>query len=182
MLVKISPVLIFCLLSASVSHASSVHNYVEAGLGASKLFSFNSDTNEYLSHYSVAPSFKLLTGSRLNRTRTIWFELGYSYNGEMEYQNTTLSSQSLFTGLKLTTDPANKTSMFIRGGAGKTWSDSQTTGSTSQSNQSTHYYGATGFSFRLNYTQSMVIELQHINDASSDEAINGVFLNFNQFI
>jgi hypothetical protein len=182
MLVKTSIVLIFCLFCASLSNASSIHNYIEVGLGANKLFSFNSDTNKYLSDYSVAPSFKLSTGSRLNQSRTVWFELGYSYNGEMKYKNTKLNSQSLFTGLKLTTDPANKTSMFIRGGAGKTWSETKITGNTNQSNQSNHYYGAAGLSFRLNHTQSMNIELQHINDARSDEAINGVFLNFNQFI
>ncbi|MGR6871920.1 hypothetical protein ACU6U9_06340 [Pseudomonas sp. HK3] len=179
---KTPAIALTCLLSASFGHASSVHNYVEAGLGANKLFSFNNKTNDTLSDYSVAPSVKLLAGSRLNQTRTLWFELGYSHNGEMKYRDTKLSSQSLFTGLKLSTDPVKNTSMFVRGGIGKTWSESATASESTETNQSTHYYGATGVSFRLDYKKSVVLELQHINDEGSDEAINGLFLNFNQFI
>lgn len=179
---KTSAIILTSLLSASICHASSIHNYVEMGLGANKLFSFNSDTNDSLSNFSVAPSFKILTGSRLNESRTIWYEIGYSHNGEMKYRDTSLTSQSLFTGLKLTTDPASDSSLFIRGGFGKTDSTYSTIGDTDESNQSTHYYGGAGLNFRLNYDNAMIIELQHINDASSDESINGVFLSFNRFI
>lgn len=171
-----------CLLTASFSHASSVHNYFEMGLGASKLFSFNSKTNESLSDFSVSPSLKILTGSRLNQSRTLWFELGYSHNGEMKYEGTKFSSQSLFTGLKLSSDPIANTSTFLRGGLGKTWSESKTIGEKVDDNQTTHYYGGAGINFRLDFKKSLAIELQHINDGSSDEAINGVFLSFNQFI
>lgn len=179
---KLPAIALTCLFSASLSHASSVHNYVELGLGANKLFSFNKETNDGLSEFSVAPSVKILTGSRLNQSRTLWFELGYSYNGEMKYRDTKLSSQSLFTGVKLSTDAAIDSSLFVRGGVGKTWSESSTVGSETETNQSTNYYGGAGMNFRLDSQKSMVIELQHINDASSDEAINGVFLSFNRFI
>ena len=179
---KLPALALTCLFGASFSQAAPIHNYVEMGIGANKLFSFNKETNDGLSNFSVAPSFKILTGSRLNRTRTLWFELGYSYNGEMEHLDTKISSQSIFTGLKLSTDPAIDTSLFLRGGGGKTWAKSSTIGEQDETNQSTHYYGGAGLNFRLDSQKSMVIELQHINDASSDEAINGVFLSFNQFI
>ncbi|MGB3665761.1 MAG: outer membrane beta-barrel protein [Bermanella sp.] len=179
---KLPAIALTCLFSASFSQAASIHNYVELGLGANKLFSFNKNTNDNLSEFSVAPSLKVLTGSRLNQSRTLWFELGYSYNGEMKYRDTKINSQSLFTGIKLSTDPAIDTSLFLRGGAGKTWTKASTLGEQDESNQSTHYYGGAGFNYRLDYKKSVVFELQHINDASSDEAINGVFLSFNQFI
>lgn len=179
---KLPALVLTCLLGSTLSQAAPVHNYVELGVGASKLFSFKNDTNDYLNEFSVAPSLKILTGSRLNQSRTLWFELGYSYNGEMEYRDTKINSQSLFTGIKLSTDPAIDTSLFLRGGAGKTWTKASTLGEQDESNQSTHYYGGAGFNYRLDYKKSVVFELQHINDASSDEAINGVFLSFNQFI
>ena len=76
---KLPAIALTCLFSASFSQAASIHNYVELGLGANKLFSFNKNTNDNLSEFSVAPSLKVLTGSRLNQSRTLWFELGYSY-------------------------------------------------------------------------------------------------------
>lgn len=41
---------------------------------------------------------------------------------------------------------------------------------------------AAGFSFRFEIKRSDTIKLQHINNATSDEDINGVFINFNQII
>ena len=179
---KLPTIALTCLFFASFSHASAVHNYVEIGLGANKLFSFDKETNDGLSEFSVAPSFKILTGSRLNRSRTLWFELGYSHNGEMKYRSTKVSSQSLFTGIKLSTNPIENTSLFARGGLGKTWSESSTVGSETDTDQSTNYYGGAGMNFRLSSEKSMVIELQHIDQKGSDRAINGIFLSFNQFI
>lgn len=179
---KIPTIAAACLFSASFSHASPVHNYFEMGLGASKLFSFNSETNDSLSDFSISPSLKILTGSRLNQSRTLWFELGYSHNGEMKYRDTKLNSQSLFTGIKLSSDPVANTSTFLRGGMGKTWSESKTIGEEVDKNQTTHYYAGAGINFRLDLKTSLAIELQQINDGSSDEAINGLFLSFNQFI
>ena len=148
---KLPAIALTCLFSASFSHASAVHNYVEIGLGANKLFSFNKKTNDDLSEFSVSPSFKILTGSRLNQSRTLWFELGYSHNGQMKYGDTKLSSQSLFTGMKLTTDPVDNTSLLARGGFGKTSSKSNTLDYASKTNKSTNYYGGTAISFRLSY-------------------------------
>lgn len=179
---KLPTIALTCLFCTSFSHASSVHNYVEIGLGANKLFSFDKKTNDGLSEFSVAPSFKILTGSRLNRSRTLWFELGYSHNGEMEFRDTKLSSQSLFTGLKVTTNPIENTSLFARGGFGKTWLESSTLDSDTETDQATNYYGGAGMNFRLSSEKSMVFELQHIDEKGSDRAINGIFLSFNQFI
>lgn len=169
------------ILAAS-AQAATPHNYVELGLGASQLFSFNKDTNDSLSEFSVSPSVKLLTGSRLNRSRTLWFELGYSHNGEMEYEDTQFNSQTLFTGFKLTSDPMTNTSAFIKAGAGKTWTAVKTLGEQEEKSSSNTYYGGLGLNFRLDYEQSIIIEVQHLNDANSDEAINGVFLSLNQMI
>ena len=168
------------LLLATSAHAITPHNYVEAGFGASQLFSFNKTTNDNLSNFSTSPSLKLLVGSRLNNSRTAWFELGYNHNGVMKYGTTELSSQSVSTGFKFTTDPISYSALFIRGGVGRTWM-STTTDSESSENISNHYYGGAGLSFRLDYTRSIVLEAQHINDAGTDEAINGAYLSINQF-
>jgi hypothetical protein len=156
--------------------------YLEYGIGASKLFSFNSESNKILKRYSMAPSLKLLIGSRLNKARTVSFELGFSYNGEMSSEDAAFNSQSFFAGLKLSTNPMNTYSVFARTGAGKTNSTTTIKGQADTSNQSTHYYGAAGVSFRFDPKRSAALEIQHINDATSDEGINGVFLSFNQFI
>lgn len=171
-----------CLLGTQIAHSTNIHNYVELGLGASQLFSFNKDTNDNLKNYSASPSLKILAGSRLNHSRSIWYEVGYSHNGKMEYSDTSIDAQSLFTGLKLTTDPLLKSALFIRGGAGKTWTRTESTFSAADNNSGMHYYGGLGMNFRLNYQSAFTIEFQHINDVDTDLAINGVFLSFNQFV
>ena len=130
----------------------------------------------------MAPSLKLLIGRRLNKSRTVSFELGFSYNGEMSSEDVTFNSQSFFAGLKLTTNPMNTYSVFARTGTGKTSSTISAKGQNDTSNQSTHYYGAAGFSFRFDKKRSVALEAQHINDATSDEGINGFFVSFNQTI
>ncbi|MFY0701287.1 MAG: outer membrane beta-barrel protein [Bermanella sp.] len=170
------------LLFTSYECAAKDDIYLEYGIGASKLFSFNSESNKTLKRYSMAPSLKLLIGSRLNKARTVSFELGFSYNGEMSSEDATFNSQSFFAGLKLSTNPMNTYSVFARTGAGKTDSTITIKGQADTSNQSTHYYGAAGISFRFDPKRSAALEIQHINDATSDEGINGVFLSFNQFI
>ena len=170
------------LMFNSYSYAAKDDIYLEYGIGASKLFSFDKESNKVLENYSTAPSLKLLIGSRLNKSRTIWFELGYSYNGEMTFENVSFNSQSFFAGLKLTTNPMKSFSIFARSGAGNTQSTTSVKGQDDTSNQSMHYYGGAGLSYRFDNKRSGALEIQHINDASSDEAINGVFLSFNQFI
>ena len=164
------------------SFAANDDIYLEYGIGASKLFSFNNESNKALENYSTAPSLKLLIGSRLNKSKTIWFELGYSYNGEMTFKDTSFNSQSFFAGLKLTTNPMKSFSMFARSGAGKTQSTISVKGQDETSNQSMHYYGGAGLSCRFDNKRSGALEIQHINDATSVEGINGVFLSFNQII
>ena len=170
------------LLFTSYECAAKDDIYLEYGIGASKLFSFNSESNITLKRYSMAPSLKLLIGSRLNKSRTVSFELGFSYNGEMSSEDVTFNSQSFFAGLKLSTNPMSTYSVFARSGAGKTNSTTTIKNQNDTSNQSTHYYGAAGFSFRFDPKRSAALEIQHINDATSDEGINGIFLSFNQFI
>ena len=170
------------LLFTSYECAAKNDIYLEYGIGASKLFSFNSASNSTLKRYSMAPSFKLLIGSRLNKARTVSFELGFSYNGEMSSDDVMFNSQSFFAGLKLSTNPMNTYSVFARSGAGKTNSTSTIKNQNGTSNQSTHYYGAAGAAFRFDKKRSVALEAQHINDATSDEGINGVFLSFNQII
>lgn len=177
---KLPIIIATCLLCIPSCYASGQSNYVEVGLGVSQLFSFNKDTNDALSDYSVSPSLKLLTGSRLNRARTIWFELGYSHNGEMKYRDTKLNSQSIFTGLKLSTPPSSNASIFARFGGGKTLTTLKIDGEKNQKNDSIHYYMGTGVNIRLDSKKSLLAEIQHIADEGSNEAINSIFLSFNQ--
>lgn len=165
--------------AACLAAPTFANNYVDISLGASKYYSIDSDTNDGLKDFDASPALKITTGGRLNESRTIWFELGAIHNGKMDNGFTTLSSQTLFTGLKLTTNPAANSSVFLKAGIGKTWTEISTNGSNAKENSKENTaYSAIGLSFRLSSDNALLFEAQHSTDTDSDIGLNGLFISY----
>lgn len=166
---------------STASQASGYHNYVEGGLGASQRV-YTKDENSDLEP-DTSPVANVIIGSRLNRSRTAWYELGYSFANLTQGDSTT-HAHTAFTGIKLTTDPLTSTSVYLRGGIAKSWASTTTKGENGQDkDKSTGYYAGFGLNFKLDQNQSFVIDFRNLREKDADDGfLYGVFFSLNQFL
>ncbi len=131
--------------------------YIETGLGISQ---YGSDlSGSTLNDTSIAPSAKVLIGSRLTQSGHIWYELMYNYNSKTTYSdsNISLTSRMISNGFKLTTNQTSPLSAFVRSGFGKV-SLTPSGGSSITKNQ---YYLGGGISYRFENSRALNVEYQH---------------------
>ncbi|WP_396588067.1 outer membrane beta-barrel protein [Bermanella sp. R86510] len=167
------------LLLPSLSFA--VNNYIEVGMGVNKYWSQDKAENATIKELSAAPSTRVFVAGRLNDSRTLWYELGIDYMTTSDYQNFELSSRSVSTGFKFTTNPLQPASIFARVGLGLSQQELEntSTGGT-QSEDVNHAYLGAGVSFNLENAQAINIEFQHLAEPGADLSANTGFVTWQQ--
>ena len=106
------------ILSTSATALAEKLNYVEIGVGSTVYFSEDASS---LQDHSKPLSIKSLIGGQILNSPHTWYELGFNYSTETETNNVSarIASSSLESGVKLTTSPYDKSSVFIRTGLGR---------------------------------------------------------------
>lgn len=161
-----------------LSHGENF-NFAEIGIGSSVYSS--SDTSS-LDNMDPPVSLKVLVGGTLFSSNNLWYELGYNYSSVSKSDDggVEISTRAIAQGIRLTSNPINKLSGFIRGGVGT----AKVTINSTESNLSLSYLGA-GTSLALGNLQNLNFEIKY----SQYEEIGSIGLNntsafvtFSQFI
>ncbi len=171
------------VLSASSLVQAEKLNYVEIGVGSTVYFSEDASS---LQDHTKPLSLKSLIGGQILSSPHTWYELGFNYSTETDTNNVSarIASSSLESGVKFTTSPYDKNSVFIRTGLGR----AKLTINDVNMYQSLRYIGG-GISHNLNSGKSFNFEIkytkyQDIKDGSSslDLGNTSAFITYSQFI
>ncbi len=160
--------------------------YVELGLGITQHQAVDSSSSESELPQSLAG--KVLIGGKIFNSSRIWYELMYNYDSTTKYSDTNFefSSQSVSTGLKLTTNSNNKFVAFTRFGGGITRFDTRNNGSFSSASKNQAYAGI-GIGHRLTNRQFLNLEYQifHYFDLGAgaiDENSGSLFFTYQNYL
>ena len=178
--------LIVPLTSYAKKAAIGPQSYVELGLGLSQHQAIDKTSTADTLPQSVAA--KILIGGKIMRNSNVWFELMYNYDGKTNYSDTNyeFSSQSVSTGLKLTTSPYKQITGFTRFGGGQTRFNYKNNGSSSSGSKFQAYVG-TGLGYRLTKRQYFNFEYQFFHhfdmeNGAIDENRGSVFLTYQHYL
>ena len=178
--------LILPLTAYAQKTAIGPQSYVELGLGLSQHQAIDKTSTADTLPQSVAA--KILIGGKIMRNSNVWFELMYNYDGKTNYSDTNyeFSSQSVSTGLKLTTSPYKQITGFTRFGGGQTRFNYKNNGSSSSGSKFQAYVG-TGLGYRLTKRQYFNFEYQFFHhfdmeNGAIDENRGSVFLTYQHYL
>lgn len=164
----------------------SPQSYVELGIGITQHQAVDDSSTETELPQSVAG--KVLVGGKVISSSNVWFELMYNYDSKTKYSDTNFeySSQTIATGLKLTSNPYKELAGFTRFGIGQTRFDTRNSGVFSSASKNQAYVGA-GMSYRLTKQQYFNVEYQlfhyfDLEKTAIDENNGSLFFSYQHYL